>query len=191
MPSNFDQAFDYVIGNEGAYSDDVADHGGVTYFGLSEKARRNHRCPDHPQGVRDEAFRAASGRDLAKHVYRLDYFKLFEGVRDPRLASKLFDIYVNVGDAVRVIQRAAGVKRDGIYGEQTQAALERMPTEAAIEALCLAVVDEYSEIVRGDAIRLMKKYGIGDGEIARLQLTFLKGWMRRAARRPPIVIKGI
>jgi lysozyme family protein len=194
MASNFDAAFDYVIGNEGAFSDDAADHGGVTYFGISEPSRRSHKCAEHPNGVRDEAFRAAGGRDLARHIYRLDYFKPFEGVRDQRLATKLFDIYVNVGDAVRVIQRAAGFTGrdvDGVFGEATQAALERMPTEQAIERLCLAVIDQYVDIARNDAFKRMRKHGIAETEIAQMQITFLKGWCRRAARRPPIVIKGV
>jgi lysozyme family protein len=190
MPSNFDFAFDYIVGNEGAYSNDAADTGGETFWGISVPARRDHRCHDHPQGIRDEAFKASGGKELAKHIYRLDYWR-FDGIRDPRLAAKLFDIVVNVGDPIRLIQRAFGVAADGKYGEQTEAAIQRVPTEQAIERLCLAVGDKYCSIVQADTYARMRKFGISETEIAKAQITFLKGWTRRAIRRPAIVVKGV
>lgn len=193
MPSNFDIAFDYVCGNEGAYSNDAADKGGATFWGISEQARRDHKCKDHPSGVRDEAFTAAPdrGRDLAKHICRVDYWK-FDGIRDSRLATKLLDIVFNVGDPIRLIQRAVDVSpQDGVYGPATEAALTKFPSEQAIEALCTAVADKYVDIARNDAYGRMRKAGISDKEIANMQMTFLKGWIRRAVRRPPLVVKGI
>lgn len=192
MPSTFDVAFGYVCANEGRYSNDAADAGGETFWGISAQARRDHKCPDHPSGVRDEAFRAApdGGRELAKHICRLDYWK-FDGIRDSRLATVLLDIVFNVGDPISLIQRAAGVTVDGAYGAQTEAALQRLPTEQAIEQLKLAVGDKYVDIARNDAYGRMRKYGIPESEIAKMQMTFLKGWVRRAIRRPPIVVKGV
>lgn len=171
MASNFDRAFQYVIENEGAYSNDSGDRGGETFWGISAFAREKHRCPQHMGGVKAGDFAGPGGRELAQHIYRTDFWK-FDGIRDARLAIKLFDITVNVGNAVRVIQRAAMVKMDGKYGPVTEAAILRLPTEEAIERLCQSVADEYVEIVRKDPS----------------QLKFLKGWMRRAVRRPPVII---
>lgn len=38
MRENFDQAFDFVIGAEGGYSNDKDDPGGETMFGISKRA---------------------------------------------------------------------------------------------------------------------------------------------------------
>jgi lysozyme family protein len=102
-------------------------------------------------------------------VYRLDYWK-FDAIHDARLAIKLFDIVVNIGEGIRVIQRAAMVKADGIYGPRTEAALLRLDAETAIERLCEALADHYVAVCLRDPS----------------QLEFLKGWMRRAVRRPHV-----
>ncbi len=191
--SNFDDAFDYVCGNEGAYSNDAGDSGGVTFWGISEQARRDHRCKDHPNGIGDDAFKNAPdrGKDLAKHICRLDYWK-FDNIRDSRLCTKLLDIVFNVGDPIRLIQRAVGVQpQDGIYGPATEAAITKLPSEQAIEALCLAVGDKYVDIARNDTYGRLRKYGVPETEIAQMQMTFLKGWVRRAVRRPPLTVKGV
>jgi lysozyme family protein len=171
--SIFDDAFEYVCGNEGEYSNDAGDKGGRTWWGVTEGTARDHRCRIHPNGVLAQEFVAGKAKDLAKHIYRTDFWH-FDGIKDSRLALKLFDITVNVGSPVRVIQRAAGVEVDGVYGEKTEAALTRVPTEQAIEALSMAVSDKYVDICLRDTS----------------QLKFLKGWERRAIRRPPLVIKG-
>ncbi len=191
-PSNFDRAFDYVCASEGPHSNDPADRGGDTYWGISYLARHDHKCPEHKSGVPDIAFRTAAdgGRELARHIYRLDYWK-FDGIRDARLAMKLFDIVVNIGNPIALIQRAVGVEADGIYGRETEAALTRLPTEEAIERLSLAVGDKYADIVRNDAISRMKQWGVPQAEIDKAQLVFLKGWIRRAIRRPPLEVRGV
>jgi lysozyme family protein len=191
MSSNFDFAFEYVCGSEGAYSNDAADRGGVTYWGISQAARRDHRCPDHPKGVRDDAFTSAAdrGKELAKHIYRLDYWR-FDGIGDPRLAAKLFDIVVNVGNPIQLIQREFGVKQTGFYGPLTEAALTAGPAEEAIERLSLAVGDKYVDLARNDAVSRMRKHGVPDSEVRLLLLTFLKGWTRRAIRRPSLPAQG-
>lgn len=190
MPSNFDTAFDYVCGNEGERSNDAADKGGLTFWGISTQARRDHICPEHPRGIRDDAFTPDRSKDLAKHICRLDFWR-FDGIRDVRLATKLLDIAFNVGDPIRLIQRAVGVAADGAYGPATEAALTRLPTEVAIETLSLAVGDKYVDIARNDAIGRMRMHGIPQTEIDKMQIVFLKGWVRRAIRRPPVTVKGV
>lgn len=160
----------YAIENEGAYSNNPKDKGGETFWGISAYARKAHRCPEHPNGLTAADFtrlHPAESRDLAKHVYRLDYWR-FDAITDARLAIKLFDVVVNVGDGIRVIQRAAMVTTDGIYGPRTEASLLRLDPETAIERLCESLADHYVGICLSD----------------HSQLTFLKGWMRRAVRRP-------
>lgn len=190
MSSIFDEAFAYVIENEGAHSNDKADRGGETFWGLSTPARRRHRCSAHPNGIADEHFRGMAGKEWAKHVYKSDYFRPLEGIRDTRLAIKLFDIIVNFGDPIRLIQRAAGVDPDGVFGPKTEAALLRMPTDFALERLCSEAARRYVEIVRQDPVlrEALERAGV---KMADLQLSFLGGWITRAIRRPPVTVKGV
>lgn len=164
---NFDRALIFILENEGAYSNDASDRGGETFCGISRFGREAHRCPAHASAISADAFRGPDGRTLAAHIYRLDYWR-FDGIRDWRLAAKLLDIVVNMGAGMRVIQRAAMVPVDGKYGPKTEAALQRIPTEEMIGRLCSVMADHYVDICVGDFS----------------QMKFLKGWMRRAVRRP-------
>lgn len=91
---------------------------------------------------------------------------------DRRIAIKCFDVVVNFGieGGVRTIQRAAGVRSDGIFGPQTEAALNKMNPEEVLERVSMCSSDRYVDICVGN----------------KGQLVFLKGWIRRAIRRPPL-----
>lgn len=163
--STFETAISYVLENEGVDFDHPNDHGGRTRYGITEVVAAKH------------------GRDVrtltladAKAIYRSDYWQ-FDGIRDARLAAKLLDIVVNFGvrGGTKIIQRAAGVLEDGVYGPKTEAALVKLPSEDAIERLSKAQADRYVDICISD----------------RSQWVFLKGWTRRAIRRPPLLIKGV
>jgi lysozyme family protein len=170
----FEQAFDYVIAQEGLYSNDPHDRGGVTWYGITNAASSSHRCPLHPDGIPITAFSSANARDLAKHIYRSDFWR-FDGIRDARIAIKAFDICVNVGlrTGIRILQRAIGVKDDGAFGELSAAALARLPSEEVLERLSERLIDHYIDIVTSN----------------RTQMKFLRGWCRRAVRRPRIEVR--
>jgi lysozyme family protein len=111
--ARFEDAIDYVLANEGGLEVNDADAGGTTNFGLAQR--------DHP----DVDVRALT-RDQAVELYRTGYWR-FDGVRDQRVATKLFDEYVNGPvRAVRCAQlalahlQAGPVVPDGKYGRQTE-----------------------------------------------------------------------
>ncbi len=110
---NFDTAFDRLIGNEGGLVDHTDDPGGLTKWGISQRS--------YP----DLNIRALS-RDDAKAIYRRDYWDRAQMDRYPgTIAFQVFDIAVNSGiePAVRMLQRAVGVKDDGDIGPVTLAAI--------------------------------------------------------------------
>lgn len=155
----FEFALRYLFENEGGFSDDPADHGGATMWGITAAEARRYGY-----NVRQLT------RAQAALIYRADYWVVVQWITDARLAAKCFDLVVNVGAfaGAKIIQRAAGVADDGVIGSRTREALLALPVEQAIERVSQALGDYYVDICRTHAD----------------QLVFLKGWVRRAIRRP-------
>ena len=112
---NFDQAFERLIGHEGGYVADSRDPGGETKFGISKRA--------YPH----LDIKALTLHD-AKAIYRRDFWQRVRGDELPReFAFQALDAAVNhgIGNAVRWMQRAAGVADDGVIGPVTLAAVQR------------------------------------------------------------------
>ena len=114
MDGWFERAVQIVLEKEGVFSDDARDPGGLTKYGISQKA-----YPDLDI--------ANLTVDQAKAIYQSDYWAK---VRGPDLAwafaLPLFDCAVNQGPgvAVRFFQLALGVKPDGAFGPATLAAAQ-------------------------------------------------------------------
>lgn len=113
---NFDAAFDLLLGHEGGYSDHAADPGGKTRFGVTEAVARE---VGYKGDMRELPL------DLAKRIYKDRYWDAIKAEQlPPALRYPLFDAAVNSGpgQAVKWLQRALGVKDDGVIGPQTIAA---------------------------------------------------------------------
>lgn len=113
---NFDKAFDILLGHEGELSDHPKDRGGLTKYGISQ--------------------RAYPGEDIvnltverAKELYERDYWKPVGCDLVPdAIKFDLFDMAVNSGRAaaIRNLQRACGVSADGQLGPLTMKAIQGM-----------------------------------------------------------------
>jgi lysozyme family protein len=150
--SNFDEAIGFVLSNEGGLSNDPADPGGLTNFGISQKSYPN-------LDIRNLT------REDAVQIYQDDYWNKFQygDITSQRVATKLFDSAVNMGPvrAVRLLQLAVNVQADGVLGVQTIAAVN-----AADES---NLMDEFKA-------QLAKYYcDLGKPE-------FMLGWLRRAVK---------
>lgn len=148
---NFDQAFARVIGHEGGYVNNLRDPGGETKFGISKRA---YPAVDI----------ANLTLEAAKEIYRRDYWaRAMCDQLPPGVAFDLFDAAVNsgIGQAIRFLQRAAGVADDGQVGPLTLAAVRRHDPEV-IQAR-----------MSGQRLEFMTKLSTWD--------TFGKGWARRIA----------
>lgn len=121
---NFDQAFDVLLKHEGGYSDDKADAGGKTRYGITEAVART-------AGYRGDMRELPL--DLARTIYRREYW---DAIRADDLPATLrypaFDAAVNsgVGQSIKWLQRAAGVKDDGVIGPVTLAAVAQLDASA-------------------------------------------------------------
>ena len=105
----FERAVDFVLAHEGGYSDDPADTGGATKYGISRKS-----YPDLDiQGLTKEA---------AMVILRRDYWdKCRCGEMPNGLDLLVFEAAVNQGAfaAAKMLQTVLQVPQDGIVGAIT------------------------------------------------------------------------
>lgn len=104
------------MGNEGGYVNHQDDPGGETNWGVSKRSYPHLDIK-------------SLTREMAKAIYLRDFW-LAGGMDkiDPALAFQTFDAAVNhgIGNALRMLQKAAGVVDDGHVGPKTLAAIQAM-----------------------------------------------------------------
>lgn len=149
MTDVFNLALDFVLAQEGGYTNDAEDPGGETNFGICKRAYPNIDIK-------------SLTLDTAKAIYRRDYWDAAKcGDLPPAVAVMHFDCAVNqgVGAAAKFLQFAAGVKADGAIGPKTIAAVS---------------AGDETQIVLEYAARRMSHYG----RLPHFE-TFGLGWSRR------------
>lgn len=147
----FDKCFEKVVAHEGGISENPKDPGGLTNYGISQRAYPN---------LDIRSLTLAEVRELYKRDYwdRAQCDKL-----PPTLAYLLFDAAVNsgIGQAIRFLQRALGVADDGVLGPLTLSMVSR----ADAESICARFI--------GQRLDFMTRLSTFD--------YFGKGWSRRLA----------
>jgi lysozyme family protein len=171
--ADFDKALGYVLENEGGYSADKHDHGGETMFGISTPT-----LTEYQTRFRDLIGKRAHDLTLpeAAKVYHQMFWR-FDRVENQRIATKLFDVVVNLGtvNGTKLIQRAVNqsgiatrVQVDGLWGKNTLNAVNYVDPDILMEEIRDRLHAFYSGIVDRD----------------HTQAVFLRGWLRRADRMP-------
>ena len=167
VAASFDIALPYVLKHEGGWSDDPSDPGGATMQGITLGTAVRH-------GIGDKAALKAITPQQVAAIYRTDYWR-FDLVDDQRVATKLFDMAVNMGlrTAVRIAQEAlntldACVEVDGQWGPQTRDTINAVSPDHMLRLLSTESADYYHAIAQ-------KRPESGK---------FLKGWLKRAAEVP-------
>lgn len=148
----YDKAFDLLMVNEGGYVNNCHDKGGETKYGISKKA-----YPDLDI--------CNLTVEQAKAIYKKDYWDRCKCDYLPdALSVALFDFAVNSGvsRAVKYLQTSLCLKADGIIGNATIGAANRLPVRD--------VLDDYLDR------RLTFLMGLKDFK------HFGKGWSERVAR---------
>ncbi|WP_087754113.1 glycoside hydrolase family 108 protein [Paraburkholderia caledonica] len=151
--SSFDDSFDALIGNEGGYSNNPADPGGETMWGVTARVAR---AAGYTGAMRE--LPRDTAKAIAKKLY-WDPLRLDE--LDPRVAFQIFDANYNGGHPVIWMQGAAGAKVDGLIGPATIAAVQ--------------ATDPLRFMLRWNALRLTYFTSLNTWQ------TFGKGWARRIA----------
>ena len=121
---NFDTAFHKLLGHEGGYSNHSKDPGGETNWGVTIAVARQHGYTGPMKDLPVET---------AKDIYKKMYWDAVKAEElPPVLRYATFDAAVNSGvtQAVRWLQRAAGVTADGLLGPKTLEAIHSMSPES-------------------------------------------------------------
>lgn len=173
--ASFEQAVGVVLDHEGGLTDDAHDAGGVTNHGITLPVLRQEGAAgdvDHDGDVDVQDIRALTPM-MAKRIYRAQWWDRYgyERIADQALATKVFDMAVNMGpwQAHLIAQRAlracgVAVKEDGVLGAVTLGALNAAPTEALLAAM------------RSEAAGVYRMILVRHPDYA----GFAKGWLRRA-----------
>jgi hypothetical protein len=166
--ADFNAAVAVVLKHEGGYLEDHAT-GEVSKFGLTAEFLRSIGLPHDRDSIRNLT------REQAIEIYREHWWEKygFERIQDQRVATKFFDLAVNLGPqrATRLLQQAlnhcgAQVAVDGILGERTIAAVNQVPPECVLAELRALAAEHYRSLAAKDP-----KY-----------LPYLKGWLERASQ---------
>jgi lysozyme family protein len=107
----FERAFTILMQHEGGYSNDPLDPGGETRYGISKRAYPHLKI-------------AELTMTQAAEIYRKDYWDAIRADElPPYLRLPMFDCAVNQGvkTSVLLLQKALGVREDGVLGNVTLA----------------------------------------------------------------------
>ena len=161
--SDFDKAFELLIGNEGGYVNNPKDPGGETNWGITKTvAVANGYAGDM----------RTMPKETAKGIYKKMYWDKLQCDQLPFVvAFQLFDAGVNHGNAqaVKFLQRALSVVDDGVIGAKTIAATN------SLEDLQIVMLFNAERIEFYTALKTFSTFG--------------KGWMRRVASNLKLAIK--
>ncbi len=152
----FDIAIDRVLGIEGGYSNDPDDPGGETNWGVT---LRTARANGYTGNMIDMT------RADAKGIYKTAFWDpVVATVTSPALQYQVLDAAVNhgMGNAVRMLQNAAGVAQDGGWGKISREALAKLDPNDAHLLFMAARFEFWASLAKFD------KYG--------------RGWTRRGAK---------
>lgn len=171
--AQFEPAFEKTMKHEGGYANNPADRGGETYRGIARKIWPGWNGWPLVDAAKQKAGfpgNLAANADLQARVaafYRANFWpRHFGEIKDQSIAEWLFDKSVNmgIGQAVKLLQRAAGVTADGDYGPKTTIAVNNADPAQLLEAC--------REQARAFYRRLAERNPS--------QKQFLKGWLARA-----------
>jgi len=153
---SFEQAIQKTLIWEGGYANLIGDSGGETYRGIS----RNNWSTWEGWAIVDVAksqpnFPKSLDSDtnllgLVISFYRQNFWQPeYDELLDEDVASKIFDIGVNVGrtHAHKIAQRAAGVQEDGIFGQGTVKAINSHPTDGSFLKTLECAAESYHESI--------------------------------------------
>lgn len=173
----FDVALRRTLRHEGLWSDDPADPGGATMYGISLRFARAVDPVEFDFDVDDDGdIDRDDIRSLSPEVVTFAYKKLwwdryrYSDFVLP-VSAKLFDMAVNMGavQAHKLAQRAARacgtpLIEDGVLGPRSRAAIASHPPEA------------YAAALRSEAAGFYRSLVAAKPAFAK----FLNGWLNRA-----------
>jgi type VI secretion system secreted protein VgrG len=165
--SDFTTALNYTLKHEGGWANNPDDPGGPTMFGITLNTAKRH-------GIDDADALKKISPEMAAAILREGYWR-FGSVADQRVATKVFDMSVNMGlaTAVKLLQKSLNVygaelRVDGVFGAETSRAVNSHDPELILDLLCGVSREHYEQVAaRSPSSK-----------------RFLGGWKKRANMRP-------
>lgn len=146
---------DRVLAHEGGYVNHPKDPGGETNWGVTKRTAMANGYTGNMRTM---------SRDDAVEIYHKAFWQRYRCAEMPdAVAFQFFDACINhgFGNASRMLQRAVGVADDGVVGNITLAAVEKMPVNDVLMRLNAERLEFYAKLSTF--------------------ATFGKGWTRRVA----------
>lgn len=181
-PSPFQLCVNFVLKDEGVFSDSNVDPGGMTVFGI---ARTFHRDKEAFWARVDELLEAGGELatdqtllDMAIAIYRAEYWMPLEADMLPvPVALVAFDCAVNQGvSRAKVwLQYAFGLRQDGVFGPVTKSAFVKLAAPSADPV----AVQEAVAVFQGARLA---HYASIQKSNPKNYAEHHKGWFRRSAR---------
>ena len=122
---SFDIAYARSMGNEGSYKRDPQDRGDWTSGVIGKGELKGTKCGISAMSYPDLDIKNLTSEDI-KAIYKRDWWDKLGLDKYPQaLPYQLFDMAINSGwhNAAETLQRAIGVKADGVIGKVTMAKL--------------------------------------------------------------------
>lgn len=166
--NDIDEALEYLLEEEGGWSNHPADRGGATKYGVTQTTFNSWR---KKKGRRTESV-ANLTQDEARDIYREEYWDAAGCDRLPWPVSYItFDAAVNSGvsRAIQWTQEGLGMQADRLVGAKTVSAANRAVDSGDAAAL-FRILDRRVQFLA----RLIQK--------KQDQSVFLLGWWRRTMR---------
>jgi len=149
----FDQAVNVILKHEGGLVNNPNDPGGITNFGISKRS--------YPEV---DIYNLT--KEQAKEIYERDYWKPLRlyMIDNANVCLELFDFSVNAGlsRAVKMAQKLAGTKEDGMLGGITANAINEFEGDF-VKAFKHSRIIYYESLARNNHNLKM----------------FLNGWLNR------------
>lgn len=166
--SGLDEALEFLLEEEGGWSNHKNDRGGATMYGVTQAVYTAWR---KKKGLPSQTVRKITHAE-ARALYEEEYWNAASCHKLPWPISYItFDAAVNsgAGRAVRWLQEGLNLSQDGIAGPRTIAAAQAAVDQGNGKAL-LAILDARVSFLA----RLVQKNST--------QTDFLLGWWRRTQR---------
>jgi lysozyme family protein len=161
-----DDILERILKYEGGYTNNPADRGGPTNFGITAADLGEWRKLGRPAAAEEVQLLS---RDEAKQIYAAHYIARpqFDKIADLNLRLIVVDSGVLFGTAraARWLQKALGVETDGVIGEQTLAALAAADARKIAKGVLAQRFSAIGAILNDD----------------HSQVVFAAGWLNRAA----------
>lgn len=153
MGKDFKTALQRVLKHEGGYVNHPSDPGGETNFGITKSTAKQYGYTGSMRLI---------PTDVVEKIYKGQFWNTLDCANfHYAFGFQLFDAGVNhgIGNARKMLQRAVGVKDDGVIGQITLAAIRKIPTSHLISLFNAERIQFYTKISTFP--------------------TFGKGWMNR------------